>query len=444
MIVRSFLKIRFLNYHLILLGYQGKKSVSKVMSNLVKKGADVHLITMLDELAWLLNLRGSDIEYNPVFTGFGWLEKNRTILFVEESKITVQVKESLIDDGVEIQGYKEFYTFLKTVNKKKIFLDSGTTSYSIFNTLRSENEIIEGTSVISHLKARKNIVEIEGFKKAMLKDGVALIEFLAWLNKQLGKERITEYTAGKKLKEFRSKQPEFMGESFDPIVGYKNHGAIVHLSVGVDDALELQPEGILLFDSGGQYLEGTTDITRTIALGEVAEEQKVNYTLVLKGMISLTNAVFPAGTKGCHLDILARKALWERGLNYGHGTGHGVGHFLNVHEGPMAIRQEYNDNAIEPGMVVSNEPGLYREGKYGIRTENMILCVEKKTTDYGSFYGFETLTVCPIDTTLISIDLLTEGEKNWLNEYHRKVNRILKPALKIELHAFLDKLTSEI
>ncbi|TNF45083.1 MAG: M24 family metallopeptidase, partial [Bacteroidetes bacterium] len=278
----------------------------------------------------------------------------------------------------------------------------------------------------------------------MKKDGVALVEFLFWLKSNIVKLKITEYEIGRKLAEFRSKQTNFMGESFPPIVGYKSHGAIVHLSVGPDDAFTVEPEGVLLFDSGGQYLDGTTDITRTVAVGPVTELQKTDFTLVLKGMISLTLAEFPLGTKGCHLDILARKPLWENGMNYGHGTGHGVGHFLNVHEGPMSIRQEFNEHRIEPGMVMSNEPAFYREGQYGIRTENMMVCVEKQNTDFGRFLGFETLTVCPIDTTLIKTGLLNSVEIKWINEYHRKVNTLLKPLLDKQLHGFLDELTAEI
>lgn len=417
---------------------------NSILQKLEEKNAEAIVITMLDELAWLLNLRGSDIDYNPVFTGFGWIEKDKIILFTNQDKVPDNVAKNLQNDGVQIKSYHDFYSFIETVKSKRILIDTGSASSFIYNRLQVDNKIIEETSVISHLKARKNVVEIDGFKKAMIKDGVALVEFLDWLKNGLGIEEITEFIAGNKLKKFRSKQPGFMGESFNPIVGYKNHGAIVHLSVGADDAFQLQPEGILLFDSGGQYMEGTTDITRTIALGEITEQQKFDYTLVLKGMISLTNAVFPSGTKGCHLDILARKALWNEGLNYGHGTGHGVGHFLNVHEGPMAIRQDYNDNVIEPGMVMSNEPGLYREGEYGIRIENMIVCVEKQSTEFGTFYGFETLTLCPIDTKLIKTNLLTIEEKKWLNKYHEKVNSTLKPVLNEKLHHFLDELTREI
>ena len=379
-------------------GLSRKEKHGLVMSQLENKSADVHVISMLDELAWLLNLRGNDIQYNPVFTGYGWVEKEKSILFIDKAKLSAELTVNLQKDNIELRSYNEFYSFLNSVKGKKICVDFETASYSIYNALNENNKLIEGTSIVSHLKARKNKVEIDGFQNAMIKDGIALIEFLAWLKANLQKEKITEYSAGIKLKEFRAKQPEFKGESFHPIFGYKHHGAIVHLSVDENDALTLQAEGILLFDSGGQYLEGTTDITRTIALGEISEQQKTDYTLVLKGMIALTNAIFPAGTKGAHLDILARKALWENGLNYGHGTGHGVGHFLNVHEGPMAIRQDFNENSIEPGMVLSNEPGLYREGEYGIRIENMIVCIEKQKTQFGTFYGFESLTLCPIDT----------------------------------------------
>lgn len=268
--------------------------------------------------------------------------------------------------------------------------------------------------------------------------------FLYWLKNTIGKQVLTEYDIGLKLKEFRTQQADFKGESFPPIVGYKSHGAIVHLSVGPDDALPVDADGILLFDSGGQYLDGTTDITRTVALGKVSEQMKTDYTLVLKGMIGLTKARFPYGTKGCHLDILARQALWNQGMNYGHGTGHGVGHFLNVHEGPMAIRMELNENLVEPGNVLSNEPAFYREGMYGIRTENMMVCIEKETTGFGLFLGFETLTLCPIDTSLIQLDLLIAEEKDWLNNYHRKVKAKLKPLLEEKYHQLLDDLTKEV
>ncbi|HPF52385.1 MAG TPA: aminopeptidase P family protein, partial [Draconibacterium sp.] len=412
-----------------------------ISAELTERGADLHAVTMLDELAWLFNLRGSDIDYNPVFTGFGLIGANQSILFVDDEKLDESLRQKLQNEGVEVQPYTAFYSYLNTIEGKIIWIDPSGLNYSAYISLAEKNEILEGTSVISILKSRKNSTELDGFRKAMQKDGAALVEFLYWLKETVGKRTVSEYEVGVKLKEFRSKQAGFMGESFPPIVGYREHGAIVHLSVGQDDALPLEADGILLFDSGGQYLEGTTDITRTIALGQVTDQQKEDYTLVLKGMIALSCAVFPYGTKGCNLDILARQALWNRGLNYGHGTGHGVGHFLNVHEGPMAIRQELNENRIEPGNVLSNEPAFYREGQYGLRTENMIVCVEKEMTEYGRFLGFETLTLCPIDTTLILPELLTTEEKIWLNDYHTRVNRELKPFLVDLLHDFLDKLT---
>jgi len=425
-------------------GLSRKEKQKQLAENLHKSGADFHVISMLDELAWLHNLRGSDVNYNPVFTGFGLVGKDENYLFVIKEKIPSELCETLKNDGVFIKDYGDFYSFLSEIKGKKIFVDTSTANFSIYNSLVGNNEIVEGTSLISILKSRKNDTELKGFKRAMVKDGVALVEFLFWLKSNVGKSKITEYEIGRKLAEFRSKQINFKGESFPPIVGYKSHGAIVHLSVGPEDALPVEADGILLFDSGGQYPDGTTDITRTVAIGEVTEQQRIDFTLVLKGMISLTRAVFPVGTKGCQLDILARKPMYENGMNYGHGTGHGVGHFLNVHEGPMAIRAEYNPNAIEPGNVMSNEPAFYREGKYGIRTENMMVCVEKEKTEFCQFLGFETLTLCPIDATLTKSELLTSGEKEWLNDYHKRVNELLRPELKEELRQFLEDLTKEI
>lgn len=425
-------------------GISRKEKQSVIASKLQEYDAGIHVVTMLDELAWMYNLRGSDIGYNPVFYGFAIIGENINCLFVDVSKVSKDLQERLEKDGVTIKQYHEFYTFLSELKGYKVYVDDATANYSVYSALEKKNEIVKGTSVLSLLKAKKNNTELEGFRTAMKKDGVALVEFLYWLKETVGNKDVNEYEIGVKLKELRAKQEGFKEESFPPIVGYKEHGAIVHLSVDATNALPVEAEGILLFDSGGQYLYGTTDITRTVALGDVSEQQKTDYTLVLKGMIGLSVAKFPYGTKGCHLDILARLPLWEEGMNYGHGTGHGVGHFLNVHEGPMAIRQELNENLIEPGHVMSNEPAFYREGLYGIRTENMIVCVEKEETDFGSFLGFETLTLCPIDKTLIDSSLLTEQEKSWLNAYHQSVNEQLKPLLKPDYYEFLDELTSEI
>jgi len=422
-------------------GLSRREKKEQVLSELKKYNADLQVVTTLDELAWLFNLRGSDVNYNPVFTGYGVVGKNEFFLFTDKNKIPKELLAKFEKEKVILSGYSEFFTWLNETKKKRIFIDPTTASFAVYEALVKGNTLIEGTSEVSLLKAKKNSTELDGFKQTMIKDGVALVEFLHWLKNSVGSETVTEYSVGRKLAEFRSHQEGFRGESFPPIVGYKSHGAIVHLTVGPDNALPVEPDGVLLFDSGGQYWQGTTDITRTVALGKVSEKIKKDFTLVLKGMIALSCAIFPEGTKGCNLDILARKALWDNGINYGHGTGHGVGHFLNVHEGPMAIRQELNPVAIEPGMVLSNEPALYRQGEYGIRTENMMVCIEKTETEYGKFLGFETLTLCPIDTGLIDVLLLTPEEKNWLNKYHRNVNEKLKPFLRKDLFGFLDELT---
>jgi len=323
-------------------------------------------------------------------------------------------------------------------------MDPDRTNHAIFKNIPTNCKVIEGLSVPTKLKAIKTEDEIQNIRQAMRKDGVALIEFLFWLKNNLGQIPVTEFTVAEKLMEVRSHQPGYKGISFFPIVGYKEHGAIVHFHVSEENALEIQPDGFLLFDSGGQYLDGTTDITRTIALSELTEQQKKDFTLVLKGMISLTIAKFPVNTRGYHLDILARKDLWQHGLNYGHGTGHGVGYFLNVHEGPMAIRQEFNDRAIEPGMVISNEPALYRLGEYGIRTENLVVCQKVESTEFGDFLCFDTLTLCPIDTTAIDKSIMHPEEINWLNTYHQRVFEELEPLIDDELKGFLKKLTQAI
>ncbi len=425
-------------------GSTRKEKREVLISELKKLNADFQVITALDELAWLFNLRGSDIAYNPVFTGYGIAGKSGWMLFVDPQKVPTDLKLRLEKEKIMLLPYDSFFPWLQTVRGKRVFLDSSSASYAVLSALQSENKIVEGLSPVALLKAQKNKTELNGFKEAMKKDGVALVEFLFWLRENVGKNIVTEYTAGVKLAEYRSQQEGFVGESFAPITGYREHGAIVHLNVDEQNALSLEPEGILLFDSGGQYLQGTTDVTRTVLLGEVTSQQKTDFTLVLKGMIALSRAKFPAGTKGCNLDVLARIALWQQGLNYGHGTGHGVGHFLNVHEGPASVRQEYNEVPLLPGMVLSNEPGLYRQGEYGIRIENMIVCVEREETGFGKFLGFDTLTLCPIDTRLVDFSLLASEERQWLNDYHRQVQAELEPLVKPGLRVFLKELTKEI
>jgi Xaa-Pro aminopeptidase len=425
-------------------GLTRKEKHDLLVAELKKQDADLQIVTALDELAWAFNLRGSDVDYNPVFTGYGVIGRNEWFLFVHPQKVPAELKLHLDREKITLMAYESFFPWLKSVRGKKIFIDPSTASYAVCSSLHADNKIVEGISPVAVMKAQKNPAELSGFREAMKKDGVALISFLSWLKGHIGKDIITEYTVGRKLAEFRSQQKDFAGESFAPIVGYKEHGAVIHLNVGEEDALTLEPEGILLFDSGGQYLQGTTDVTRTVALGEVSLQQKKDFTLVLKGMIALSMVKFPVGTKGCNIDVLARMALWQHGLNYGHGTGHGVGHFLNVHEGPMSVRQEYNEVALRPGMVLSNEPGLYRAGMYGIRTENMMVCVEKESTEFGNFLGFDTLTLCPIDTSLIDITLLMQDEREWLNHYHSNVFNELKSLVNQDLVAFLAELTRPV
>ncbi len=427
-----------------LTGFSRKEKKDLSVSELKKPDADFQIITALDELAWAFNLRGSDIAYNPLFIGYGVIGKNEWILFTDPDKIPEHLKIQFEKEQISLLPYHSFFNWLKSNRGKKIFIDPTSASYAVYSSIQSDNHIIEGLSLIGQLKMQKNKTELDGFREAMKKDGAALIEFLYWLKNGVKSKEITEYTAGKKIAELRAEQKEYIGESFPPIVGYKAHGAIVHLNVNEEEALVLEPEGILLFDTGGQYLHGTTDITRTIALGKPTQQQITDYTLVLKGMINLTNAKFPVGTKGTNIDVLARIALWQNGLNYGHGTGHGVGHFLNVHEGPVSVRQDYNEVALVPGVVLSNEPGLYRQNQYGIRIENLIVCVEKEETEFGRFLGFETLTLCPIDTSLIDVRLLTETEVRWLNEYHIQVREALTPLLNKKLLPFLEELTKEL
>ena len=419
-----------------------KTKINAICTELEKSGADMQIITALDDIAWTFNLRGNDMECNPLFMAYAIVSKDQTFLFIDDPKLSSELKNKLNAEGIQVKAYNDIIGFIRQLPENThILVDSDRTSQAILKGIPDHCIIHEGMSIPTRLKAIKTEAEIQNIRKAMRKDGIAMVEFLYWLENNLGKILVTEFTVAEKLIEFRAKQPEFKGISFYPIVGYKEHGAIVHFHVAKDNALTIEKDGFLLFDSGGQYSDGTTDITRTIALSELTIRQKTDFTLVLKGMISLTLAKFPVNTRGYHLDILARKDLWKHGLNYGHGTGHGVGYFLNVHEGPMSIRQEFNDRAIEAGMVLSNEPALYRLGEYGLRTENLLVCVKDESTEFGDFLSFDTLTLCPIDTKAIDKNLLSEEEIAWLNEYHKRVYEELSPEINEELKGFLKELT---
>lgn len=426
-------------------GTKRTDKIEEVLNFAEKNGANSTLLTALDDIAWTFNLRGTDVSYNPVFVSYGFISKDLNILFIDSEKVNSSLKKLLEEDGIELRDYDDFFDFLSSLSEDfVVMLDPQKTNQAVMEVIPSSIKIVEQTSGPTLLKAQKSTFEVIHIRETMKKDGVAMVEFLHWLDQSVGKETFTEYDVVETLNHFRSKQNDFQGDSFYPIVGLNANGAIVHRSVTRETAAEITAEGMLLVDSGGQYLGGTTDITRTIALSEPTERQKRDFTLVLKGMIDLSMVQFPSGTVGCQLDSFARMPLWKNHLDYGHGTGHGIGYFLNVHEGPMSIRKEFNEHTIKPGMVISNEPGLYKEGEYGIRIENVIVCTEKDETDFGRFLEFETLTLCPIDLRLIEASLLSSDELKWLNDYHQRVFDELSPIMDDELKEFLRKQTEKI
>lgn len=397
------------------------KSVAQKLSDIRQKmeelKASVHIISSLDDVAWTLNLRGSDIQSNPVFLGYIILTKNEAKLFVDLEKLDVDARKQMDESLVKMMPYEDFFTELGHLENETILI-SPNSNQSIFETLKAANTFIKAPVPGNLMKAIKNDTELEGFRTVMQRDGVAMVKFLYWLTHQAGKEEMTEYSIGEKLRGFRAQGKNFVGESFGSIVGYVENGAIMHYSAPKEGSKSVTNDSSILVDSGGQYLEGTTDITRTLALGAVSDDFKHNCTLALKGMIQLSMVKFPKGTRGVQLDAFARLALWNEAKDYNHGTGHGVGSFMNVHEGPQNIRKDMNFQELIPGMVVSNEPGFYWENHYGIRHENLIAVKETATTEFGTFYEFETLTICPFDRKVIATDLLTQPEKEWLNSYH--------------------------
>lgn len=392
-------------------------------------GADSLLLSALDEIAWLLNIRGNDVHCNPVVVSYLLIEKDKVNYFVQPQKVTPELAEYFSANGISVHPYEEIGHYLNSFNAHSILMNPAKTNYAIYSAIRPGCLIINGASPVALLKAIRNKQEIAGIHAAMQRDGVALVKFLKWLDEAVPAGKETEISVDKKLHTFRAAQPLYMGESFDTIAGYKEHGAIVHYEATPETDVTLKPEGFLLLDSGAQYLDGTTDITRTIALGPLTEEEKTDYTLILKGHIALAMAVFPEGTRGAQLDVLARMPIWKKRMNYLHGTGHGVGHFLNVHEGPQSIRMNENPVALQPGMVTSNEPGVYKAGSHGIRTENLVLTVPAGEGIFGKYLKFETLTLCPICRKGIIKELLTAEEIGWLNDYHRTVYEKLSPDL---------------
>ena len=402
------------------------------------------LLSALDEIAWTLNLRGSDIHCNPLFVSYLLICTDCATLYINKVKLPAGTEDALHRQGIAVKEYTDIVPDLQHYEAPSLLLPPSS-NLALYETVQSSGTRIDrDTSPVLLMKAIKNPTEIAGFHTAMRKDGVALVRFLKWIKEAVKSGKETELTIDRKLYELRSAQVGFKGISFDTIAGYQAHGAIVHYEATAATASRLQPEGLLLLDSGAQYLDGTTDITRTIVLGPVSDEQKTDYTLVLKGMIALSRAVFPHGTCGTQLDVLARQFLWGEGLHYGHGTGHGVGHFLCVHEGPHQLRTNYMPALLLPGMTLTNEPGIYKEGRYGIRIENTMLIVPDRTTEFGDFYRFEPLTLCPIDLAAIVPERLTTDEKDWLNRYHQQVYETLCPLLDTEEREWLKQETRKI
>lgn len=417
--------------------------LTAIRSTLTDRRADGILISALDEIAWTLNLRGNDVHCNPVFVSYLIITHDSATLYIDPKKLTERINIYLEINGIETKPYETIVEDLKHYSSHRIQLPD-TTNLALSSIIPPSVEIIREQSPISMLKAVKNDTEIAGFHAAMHRDGIAMVRFIRWLKESVKSGKETEVTIDKKLYSLRACHPYFKGISFDTIAGYQQHGAIVHYEATPETAYKIKPEGLLLLDSGAQYLDGTTDITRTLVLGPTTEEQKNDYTLVLKGFINLAMAVFPHGTCGTQLDILARQAMWKKGINYGHGTGHGVGHFLNVHEGPHQIRMNNVPVPLLPGMTVTDEPGIYKSGKYGIRTENTMIVTQAMITEFGMFYKFEPLTLCPIDKEAILTDQLTEEEKNWFNSYHKRVYQELAPDLNVEEQNWLKDATSPI
>lgn len=428
----------------------GKSTEDKLIDinkMLHKAGADCTILSALDEVAWTFNIRGTDVAYNPVVISYAFVSEKESVLFVNPKKIPAEIAEHLKKEGVTLADYGMLATFLSRLPEQtRVFIDSKRTNVAIYNALPKSSILIEGTSPANHLKSIKNETEIKGFRNAVLKDGIAMTKFYFWLEKMLkAGEKVTELSAAAKLTALRSEQPQYVMDSFASISSYGPHGAVVHYSPTPETDTELKTDSLYLLDSGAQYLDGTTDITRTIALcDEPSEQMKKDFTRALKGTIGIAKCKFPAGIRGCLIDAFARKALWDAGINYLHGTCHGIGHCLNVHEGPQSIRMEENPVILEPGMVMSDEPAMYRPGEYGIRTENMILIRKDSETEFGKFLGFETLTLCYIDTKLVIPSMLSVREHAWLNKYHQMVYDLVSPHLNEEEKAWLKEKTAEI
>ncbi len=427
-------------------GKTAKEKIEEVRKEMEKKGADYFLIGSLDDIAWVYNIRGRDVACNPVVISYALISKDKAWLFVDKDKVEDDVESHLKENGIEVDEYDKVIDYVKNIEKgSKVFIDPSRINRWLYKGIPKECEIIEGVNITTKLKGIKNSTEIKNQKNAYIKDGVALVKFLYWLDENLGKIKITEVSAAEKLEEFRKKQDGFIEPSFDTIAAYKENAAMMHYKAEEEKSnYELKKEKMFLVDSGGQYYDGTTDITRTIVLGDITEEEKRDFTLTLKGHINLINARFLYGATGSSLDVLARYPLWQEGIDYKCGTGHGVGFLLNVHEGPHRISTIPDKVKMEKGMVVTIEPGVYKAGKHGIRIENVAVVAEDIETDSGQFMKFETISYCPIDLDGIDVDMLTEEERKWLNNYHKEVYEKISPYLKDDEREWLKKETRSV
>lgn len=425
-------------------GQRTESKLAEVRKALQKYRVAGHFISSLDDLAWLLNIRGQDVPCNPVVLGFVYVTLQEAILFVEPSKLDSEAIAQLEQYGVTVLDYATAFEFVKNIAIDSILIDPKRTCFAIYDSIPSRVKMVEGINPSTSLKTVKNNVEIAHVRKTMVNDGIAMTKFFKWLEERLGKEELSEISIAEKLQGFRAEQPGFVDISFNTIAGYLDHGALPHYHATATSNYVLKPHGLLLVDSGGQYQTGTTDITRVISLGSITQEEKEDYTIVLKGTIEGSLAVYPKGTRGYQIDAITRRPMWETLRNYGHGTGHGVGFFLNVHEGPQVLNPTNVDIALERGMITSIEPGLYREGKHGIRIENLVLSEDYKSSQFGDFMNFETLTICYIATDLVEKSLLNQTHIDWLNNYNQWVYEKLAPLLTEEEAMWLKQKTQAI
>lgn len=427
------------------IGQSVSSKLTEVRTALKKQRAGYHLVSSLDDLAWLFNIRGRDVSYNPVVLSFALISETEATLFIDLNKLTVAEQEQLQKSGVQVKPYIEIEKALSGLpENSSIFIDPKRNCTAFTKIIPASVKIIKDTNPSTILKAVKNQTELENTRTAMVKDGVAITRFLKWLSENIGKTKITELSAAAKLRGFREEQEGFIGDSFTTISAYRAHGALPHYSATDESDFELKPESLYLVDSGGQYFYGTTDITRTISLGHNTEEEKIDYTLVLKGMIEGCKIHFPKGTCGYQIDAITRKPIWEHQINYGHGTGHGVGYFLNVHEGPQVLNPTNNPVAIELGMITSVEPGIYRPGKHGIRIENLVNTIKDTSNEFAEFYAFEVLTIAPISTAIVQKELMEQSQIDWLNSYNALVYEKVSPFLNEEEKNWLKNETAKI